>query len=82
MASRKRKLVLAEDWRKRIQAGIILDRLTKHIKGEIELSATQVSAANILLRKSIPDLTSSDVNAKLTGNLNINWPLPKTPLDK
>lgn len=71
MSSRKRKLVLSEDWRKRIQVGVITDRLMKHLNGSIELTATQINAAKILLAKTAPDLQSIDMNAKMSGNIII-----------
>lgn len=36
----------------------IITRLAKHMAGEIELSATQIRAAEILLRKTVPDLSN------------------------
>lgn len=33
-----------------------MDRLQKHVEGTLELSATQINAAKILLSKVIPDL--------------------------
>lgn len=41
--------------RSRIRAGGIVNRLEKHVLGQIELSATQVQAALGLLRKVVPD---------------------------
>jgi hypothetical protein len=46
----------SEQVRQKIQASVIIDRLTKHINGELELSATQVAAANSLLDRSVPKL--------------------------
>lgn len=46
------------DVRARIQASQIINRLQSHINNELELSATQVNAAKILLAKSVPDLSS------------------------
>ena len=43
----------------RIQTGMIVDRLHKHVAGEIELSATQINAARILLAKVVPDQSAS-----------------------
>lgn len=43
--------------RQKIQAGVIVDRLQKHINGEIEMSQTQIAAANALLDRSIPKLS-------------------------
>jgi hypothetical protein len=46
----------SEQVRQKIQASVIIDRLTKHVNGELELSATQVAAANSLLDRSVPKL--------------------------
>lgn len=44
--------------REKIQAANIIHRLQSCINGDVELTATQVNAANILLKKVIPDLAS------------------------
>lgn len=63
----------ADAIRSRIRAGDIKDRLEKHILGEIEMSATQVSAGLGLLRKVLPDLAatelSTDPNKPMKGVL-------------
>jgi hypothetical protein len=66
MAARKRKLVLTDTWKERIRAGVIMDRLLKHVNGDLEMSPTQVNAAKILLGKIVPDLSSSKVEGDLT----------------
>jgi len=50
----------------KIQAGMIADRLEKHVNGEVELTSTQVAAARILLDKVIPNQTASE--SKVTVN--------------
>jgi hypothetical protein len=56
--------------RAKIQTSQIINRLNKHIKGEIEMTATQVRSAEILLKKALPDLSaihhSPDVGSMLT----------------
>ena len=47
-----------EDVKAKIGTGLILKRLENHVIGKLELSATQIQAAHILLRKTIPDLSS------------------------
>lgn len=47
-----------DDVRKKIQASQLLNRLTDHAFGEVELSQSQIKAIEILLRKSLPDLSS------------------------
>ena len=44
--------------RQRIQTSQIMNRLQDHILGKVELSATQIRAAEILLRKTLPDQTA------------------------
>ena len=42
---------------------MIINRLHDHVGGSLELSATQIAAAKILLSKTLPDLSS----VELTG---------------
>ncbi len=44
--------------RQRIQTSMLLNRLHDHILGTIEISATQLKSIEILLRKSLPDLSA------------------------
>jgi hypothetical protein len=57
MASRK-NLYHHEEVRRKIQTSQLLNRLTAHANGEIELSATQIRAIEILIKKVLPDLSS------------------------
>ena len=43
--------------RKKIQATSIINRLMKHIKGEVDMSSTQVAASMGLLDRSVPKLS-------------------------
>ena len=62
-----------DEVRAKIQSSQIINRLQNHLDGEVELTSTQVKAAEILLRKSIPDLSatelSTDPNKPLRGVL-------------
>jgi hypothetical protein len=40
---------------------MLLNRLSDHASGKAEMSRTQVMAAQILLRKVLPDLTSTEL---------------------
>ena len=60
MAARKNKLKLSDDWKERIRAGVLMDRLLKHVEGTIDMSPTQLKAADILLRKIVPDLSRTE----------------------
>jgi hypothetical protein len=59
MAARTRKIFHDEETRAKIQAGVIIDRFTKCVMGEIALDAQQVSAGKTLLNKVLPDLQST-----------------------
>lgn len=63
MAARIRKIRHDENTRLKIQAAQLINRLTNHANGEVELSATQVRSIEILLRKILPDL--SDVKMEV-----------------
>lgn len=57
--------------REKIKVSNIIDRLEKHVDGEIELSATQVTSARILLDKSIPNLTATELTGEDGKELTI-----------
>lgn len=46
--------------REKIRASQLINRLMDHALGEVDMSATQVRAAEALLKKCLPDLKSSD----------------------
>lgn len=50
-----------EQTRSKIQASQLINSLTNHVLGNNDLSSTQVKSAEILLRKSLPDLTSVEM---------------------
>lgn len=60
MPARKNTPTLNEHWREKIAAGILADRLMKHARGELELTSTQIRAADILLKKVVPDLARTE----------------------
>jgi hypothetical protein len=51
--------------RAKIQTSQIINRLEKLVKGEIEMTAQQVTAAGILLKKTLPDLSAVTLDGKL-----------------
>ena len=79
MAARKRKITLSDSWKEKIQASQIMNRLLKHVEGEIELSGTQVKAADILLKKVVPDLARTENTGADGGpqEMRIRWADPK-----
>lgn len=54
--------------REKIKVSNIIDRLEKHVAGEIELSATQVTSAKILLDKTMsnaPVITENTTDLRM-----------------
>lgn len=60
MAARTRRVKLDENWREKIRISMLLTRLEKHALGDVEMSPTQIKATEILLRKSLPDLSTTE----------------------
>ncbi len=66
MPARTRKVRHDDETRRRIQVGNIISYLERHLAGEVELSTTQLKAAEILLRKTLPDLTSVELSGEVS----------------
>lgn len=79
MAARKRQVRLSDEWRERIRAACILQRLDKAAMGEIDITATQLKAAEIILRKTIPDLNKTEHSGPDGGKIEIEatWGKPE-----
>lgn len=71
MAARIRKVELTETWKSKIQASVLGLRLYRHALGEVEMSQTQIKAADILLRKLVPDLARHEVTGADGGAIVI-----------
>ena len=56
---------LSVEWRERIKAGEILNRLERHALGEVEMTQTQIRAAEVLLRKALPDLSAVEHSGEI-----------------
>jgi hypothetical protein len=50
---------------------MIINRLVDHALGECEMTSTQVRAADILLKKVMPDLSSTEVDAIVEAEVAI-----------
>lgn len=59
-ATKRSQRPLSEDWRKSIQASNIMRRLSDHSEGKVQMTATQINAAKIVLGKCIPDLARTE----------------------
>ncbi len=51
-----------DEIRTKIQASQLVNRLTDHVFGKVEMSPTQVRAAEVLLKKSVPDLSAVELS--------------------
>ena len=58
--------------RQRINVLMLIDALEQHALGESKMTATQVSAALALLKKVMPDLSSSSGKIKKDSNTKIS----------
>lgn len=47
----------SEDVRAKIQASVLIDRMHRHVMGTLDMTSTQVNAANSLLDRSVPKLS-------------------------
>jgi len=56
-----------EKVRERIKSTLLVERLQDHILGHQEMSQTQIKAAEILLRKTIPDLKAVETTLQGEG---------------
>lgn len=78
MAARTKRTNLDGKWREKIQTSMLINRLMDNALGRAspEMSPSQVRSAEILLRKSLPDLTTVSLEAgdgNSSGALVITW---------
>jgi hypothetical protein len=70
MAARKRRGSSEEGWdqsvRDRIQTSMLVNRLTDHVLGKCDLKPTQVQSAQILLSKTLPNLSQAENKTTVT----------------
>jgi hypothetical protein len=57
VAARLRK-THQDDVRNKIQTSQLINRLQNHALGKIDLDATQIKAIEVLIRKTLPDLSA------------------------
>ncbi len=75
MAARKTKS-LSEAWREKIKTSMLINRLQDHVNGTVELTASQVTAALGLLKKTAPDLSSVDHSGEVNHSFVARIPSP------
>lgn len=67
---------MPDEHRSKIKITQILNYLQEHMAGTRELSATQVNAANILLRKVMPDLAAIEHSGEVKQTFAVSPELP------
>lgn len=66
MAKRTLRPRHSDEIRAKIQTSQLINRLTAHALGQIELNPAQVRSIEILLKKSIPDLSAVEMSGELS----------------
>lgn len=61
MAKRTVRLNLDDAWREKIRLSVIIDRIAKCANGELQMTAQELKAAEIILRKTVPDLARTEL---------------------
>ena len=69
-----------ERTRAKIQTSQLINRLISHVNGEVELSSTQVRAAEVLLKKTLPDLSAVELGSdpEKPVKMTFGWNTPST----
>jgi hypothetical protein len=79
---RKPGFVMPEEHRTKIANSKILNRLIDHVMGEVEMTSTQVTAAIALMRKVMPDLSSTDINADVVHHMVARMPVEPASVEE
>lgn len=67
---------MTEEHRDKIRHSNILNALIEHAEGKREMSSTQVTAALGLLRKALPDLSSTEITGDIAHSYVARMPEP------
>lgn len=73
MAARTRRIKHDDATRERIRTSQLLNRLHQCGLEDLELKNSQVKAIEILLRKSLPDLSNVEISGKGGGPIVLGW---------
>lgn len=69
MAARNRTWT-PEVVRQKIRTSMLVNRLQNHASGRLEMSKTQIQAAGILLRKTLPDMVAQTLERRPLESLD------------
>lgn len=66
---------LSDAWRQKIRTSMLVNRLQQNAAGKIELTQGQIKSIEILLRKTLPDLshTEAEISGGLAITINDAW---------
>lgn len=81
MAARTLRPKHSDEVRSKIQASQLINRLHGCAMGTVEMSPTQVKSAEILLKKSVPDLSSMELTGSDGGPIEVAG-VPDVELDQ
>ena len=82
MAARVNKIRHDEETRAKIKTSQLVNRLTGHVLGTVEMVPSQVTAALGLLKKTLPDLTAVEHSGEVTKNYVARMPAPVKGMDE
>ena len=71
-----------DEIRAKIQTSQLLNRLSDHAHGIVELSQTQIKAIEILLKKSMPDLSAVEHTGEVVHSYAARLPAPQPDAEK
>ncbi len=76
MAARRRHTLHSEHVRLKIKTAQLVNRLQDHAEGKVEMTSSQLKAAEVLLKKTLPDLSamtvSGDEDRPLINEIRLN----------
>jgi hypothetical protein len=78
MAARK-NLSHDQRTREKIQTSQLVNRLQSFANGKIELSRDQIKAIEVLLKKSLPDLSAVELSGTMEQNVTVRGALAWQP---
>ncbi len=81
MAARVNRIRHDAETRLKIQVSNIVTYLYEHLAGNRELSSTQLKAAEILLKKALPDLTSVEHSGEVSTTYVARIPSASETID-
>jgi hypothetical protein len=82
MAARTLRPKHSDEIRAKIQASMLIRGLHDHFEGKRDLTATQLKSAEILLRKSVPDLSSVEMSTDPDNPFQIVHSIKLVDMDK